>query len=142
MPHLKGDPNFHITSPTANEILGSDLSVYGACSKGTTDIIAHVVAQDGTVYKQSAITAFDTSWEAIFTGVSNGSYGVHARGSQEVLEPQSGNIPVTVQAIPGLIVDTPAGPAPEEAGGPNDPWRGWGCGGSMRRERSPRWRSG
>lgn len=122
MAHVDGDPNFTIASPAASQTLGSKFSVYGTCSNGTTGIVAYVGAYNAS----ASISPSGTSWEAIFTNIPNGSYGVYATCSGNGRTPASPNsIAVTVQGIAGLTVNNPSAPSPGVAGGSDNPWDGW-----------------
>ena len=128
MTHVERDPNFFVSSPTAGQVLGSDFSVYGTCSSGTTNIVAYV----GNYNALATISPTGTSWEAIFTGVQNGSYGVYATCSNNGRTPPlPATIPVTVQGITGLTVKDPTAPSPaeREAAAGTNPWDGWQSGG-------------
>jgi hypothetical protein len=129
-PPPKGDPDFEMFYPTLNEVLGPNFSVYGWGPQTLTTVSAYV----GTTMQPALLQVHPAdnaiNWEAIFSSVAAGSYGVYATcngGGQTPSSPRT----VSVEASPGITIENPIIPGPMEASGLQaNPWQGYSVGGT------------
>ena len=123
-----GEPNFSISSPSADDELTPNFSVYGTCPEGTANIEVTVTVQtDPPTPSQSSGTispATPTAWEAVFSNVPAGPATITATSTAG----ETGPINVTIVWSPGPAdIKSVDGPPPAEAAADRggNPWAGW-----------------
>jgi hypothetical protein len=127
-PPPKGDPEFSILSPAAGTVFGPTFSVYGWGPQTLANVVAWAGGAQKTADLQPHPDMNSTNWEAIFTGMTTGSYGIYATSNNNGRTPASPNsVPVTVDAAPGIaIMSVTPPPQPMGVGAPDtNPWNGW-----------------
>ena len=112
--NVRRDMSISITDPTTSQTVGSSFTVQGnySCPIGNPTFACSIApassAEGQTVNKLSAdyVTAGTSTWEAYFSGISQGNFNVTATISHTG-QSKNSSVTISVSTNPGVYVSSP-----------------------------------